>query len=103
MRQVLLIISVVGFIICFLSIDASLGRPTSFDLLNDAVQKAEAQSPGLAPESRKQIQFCIGELRRFHLAEVDRCATAHQIALGGLFGISLTSLFLYVYSRRKCV
>ena len=97
MRHALLILSVVGFFLCFWSVAASLGRPTSFELLAEAVQQAE-----VSPDARQLIEFRIQELRRSHSAEVGAYVTAHHIALAGLGGLSVCSLLFYVYSRRKC-
>jgi hypothetical protein len=96
MRHALLILSIAGFLLSFWSVAASLGRPTSFDLLSEAVLQS-----GASPEAQQRIELSIQELKRSHLAEVENHSTAHQIALGGLVFLSGSSLFLYVRSRQN--
>ena len=100
MRRFLLFMSIVGFVVCLWSAASSLGRPTAFEQLHGAVAEAQ-KSYGLSAEGKRLIDFRIHELREAHLAEVGANVTAFQIALGGLFALSLGSLALYVYARRK--
>ena len=100
MRRFLVFMFIAGFLLCLWSAASSLGRPTSFEVLSGAVAEAQ-KSNGLSPEGKQMIDFRIHELRGAHLAEVAANVTAFQIALGGLFALSLGSLGLYLYARRK--
>lgn len=100
MRRFLLFMSIAGFVLCVWSAASSLARPTPFELLNGEVAEAQ-KSHGLSPEGKQSIDFRVRELRQAHLAEVAANVTGFQIALGGLFALSLGSFGLYVYSRRK--
>lgn len=100
MRQFLIFMSIVGFSVLLWSGKASVTRGTSFELLSSEIAEAQ-KSHGLSPEGKQLIDSRIQELRQAHLAEVAATGTALQIAAGGLLALSLGSLGLYLYARRK--
>ena len=100
MRWFLLFMSIIGFLVFLWSARSSLTRTTSFELLSTEVAEAQ-KSHGLSPEGKRLIDSRIEELRQAHLAEVAANGTAVQIAAGGLLALSLGSLGLYLYARRK--
>jgi hypothetical protein len=101
MPRLLLSISILGILLCLWSMAASVTRPAPFDFLTHEVEQAEA-SHELSPEAKQKIDARIQELKRWHSDEVQTYVVAHHIALDGLFGLSICSFFLYLYSKRKC-
>jgi len=100
MRQFLLFMSITGLVVFLWSAKASIARTTSFELLSNEVAEAQ-KSRGLSQEGKQLIDSRIRELREAHLAEVAANGRALQIAAGGLLALTLSSLGLYLYARRK--
>jgi hypothetical protein len=100
MPRVLLFISIAGILVCLWSALASVCRPTSFDMLTQAVDKAAASHNFSAAEKLElgnQIQLVEAQ----HSAEVHSETTAYDIALGGLFFASVSLFVIYLFTRRK--
>jgi|ERR1035441_1341713 hypothetical protein len=100
MPRVLLFISIAGILVCLWSALASVCRPTSFDMLTQAVDKAAA-SHDFSPAEKLDIDHQIQLVEAQHSAEVRSATTAYNIALGGLFFISVSLFIIYLFTSRK--
>ena len=100
MPRVLLFISIAGILVCLWSALASVCRPTSFDMLTQAVAKAAA-SHDFSPVEKLEIDHQIQLVEAQHSGEVHSETTAYNIALDGLFCVSVSLFVIYLFTRRK--
>jgi hypothetical protein len=101
MRRLFLIVPILGISLCIWSSFVASVRPTPFFVLRQVIEPVEA-SHQLSPAEKEQIDGAIRAVGDFHTEEVHAYAAAYYTAVTGLFGMSVYSIFLYAYSKRKC-
>ena len=101
MRRLFLIVPILGISLCIWSLFVASARPTPFFVLRQVIEPVEA-SHQFSLDEKERIDGAIRSVGHLHTDEVHAYAAAYYMALAGLFGISVYSLFLYAYSRRKC-